>query len=232
MSDPKRARTWALTVGFHALMWFGLWLMISASASYWELGDAHPFILEKLPLAQPALFRAALYVHVPSALLALPLCLLLLSQTLRRRYPRVHRWLGRITGLLVLLLVVPTGAYLALFAQGGWLTTFGFWLTGGITFVAMCRSIMSARAGQLVAHRRFSAHVVAQLSVAVVSRLLLIAAELGELYGEWTYLASLWVPVLACAWLAELVTSSPRRPHSKGSRHDEMVSSTQLNPLR
>ena len=57
---------------FYTLMGAGLWLMFSASSSYLEFGDAHPFFLEKLPLAHPKLWLVALYVHVPTALLSLP----------------------------------------------------------------------------------------------------------------------------------------------------------------
>src|SRR5262245_22980058 len=106
-------------LGFYALMCAGLWLMLSASTSYLDLGETHPFFLEKLPLARPDWWLFALYAHVPSALLALPACLVLLIARVRVRWPRFHRWLGRVTGLLVLAAVVPSGMYLALFAQGG-----------------------------------------------------------------------------------------------------------------
>jgi uncharacterized membrane protein len=197
-------------LGFYALMGVGVWLMWSASTSYLELGEAHPFFLEKLPLARPQLWLGALYAHVPGALLSLPACLVLLVGHVRRRWPRFHRWLGRVTGLLILCVVVPSGMYLALFAQGGLSSTLGFWLTGAITFVAMVRSIKSARARDMKAHRRFSTHVVAQLSVAVLSRFLLAGAELLGLYDEWVYVAALWLPVLGCALVAELLTGPHR----------------------
>lgn len=200
---------WGVTLGrlaFYALMSVGMWLMLAASASYLELGRAHPFFLEKLPLAHPKLWLTALYVHVPCALFALPACLVLLVRRVRTRWPRFHRCLGRTTGVLVLCAVVPSGMYLALFAQGGAISTLGFWLTGLITFVAMVKSIQSARAKNMRAHRRFSSHVAAQLAVAVLSRLLLVGAETLGLYREWVYIAALWVPVIACALVAELVT--------------------------
>jgi uncharacterized membrane protein len=219
-------------LGFYALMGAGVWLMLSASTSYLELGEAHPFFLEKLPLAHPKLWLGALYVHVPSALLSLPACLVLLVPRVRSRWPRLHRWLGRATGLLVLGAVVPSGMYLALFAQGGLITTLGFWLTGTIAFVAMLKSIQSARATQMRAHRRFSTHVAAQLAVAVVSRFLLAGLETVGLYGEWVYIAALWVPVVGCALVAELLTR-PHRPSSslKGSRHEEFVAAPHLDAL-
>jgi uncharacterized membrane protein len=201
-------------IAFHAMMWSGLWLMLSASASYLELGDTHPFFLEKWPLAHPSWWLAALYIHVPSALFSLPACLVLLLGSVRRRFPRFHRWLGRVTGAVIVLAMVPSGMYLALFARGGWISTSGFWLTGAITFVAMVKSIQAARAGDMRRHRRFSAHVMAQLSVAVVSRALLVAADAAELDGTWVYVAALWVPVLGNALVAELWT----RPRSARSR--------------
>lgn len=219
-------------LSFYALSAFGMWLMLTASLSYLELGDEHPFFLEKLPLAQPRLWLGALYVHVPSALFSLPACLVLLMRRMRTRWPRFHRWLGRVTGALVLLAVVPSGMYLACFAQGGLLSTIGFWLTGLITFVAMIKSITSARARDMRAHRRFSIHVVAQLSVAVFSRFLLLAAELSEHYADWTYAAALWLPVVVCALVAERV-AAPRRliSSTKGSRHEKTVPVPRLDAV-
>ncbi len=238
-------RRWGAALGrpaFYGTMALGIWLMLSASASYVELGRSHPFFLEKLPMAQPDLWLGALYLHVPSALLSLPACLLLLSHRVRRRAPVFHRWLGRVTGVLVLLAVVPSGMYLALFAQGGWITTLGFWLTGAIAFVAMIKSIRSARARDMRSHRRFSTHVAAQLAVAVVSRFLLVAAESAGLYAEWVYVAALWLPVIGCAAVAELLTgpglslvrSAEERltAPSKGARHESLVATSRLDAVR
>jgi hypothetical protein len=223
--------TWGtgfLRLAFFSLMGLGTWLLFEASASYVELGQEHPFFLEKLPLARPQLWLTALYVHVPAALFSLPACLVLLSKGVRKRLPRAHRWLGRVTGAAVLLAVVPSGLYLAFFAQGGLITTLGFWLTGVIAFVAMVKSIAAARARDFKAHRRFSTHVAAQLSVAVFSRVLLVGAEQIELYSEWVYIVALWFPVIACAVVAELLTSGFR---SKGFRHENVVAGSALDAV-
>lgn len=219
-------------VGFYGVMALGAWLMLSASISYWELGASHPFVVEKLPLRHPLWWRSALYVHVPSALLALPACLVLLARPVQRRFPRVHRWLGRAVGALVLLAVVPSGMYLALQAQGGWPSTLGFWLTGALTFVAMLKSIQSARRRDMRAHRRFSAHVAAQLGVAVLSRFALVGAEAFGLYGDATYVLALWIPVLASAAIAELATRAPSLPTLKGARHEKIVAIARVDPVR
>jgi len=226
--------TWGtglLRLAFFALMAVGTWMLFEASTSYVELGQEHPFFLEKLPLARPQLWLTALYVHVPAALFSLPACLVLLSNSVRKRLPRAHRWLGRVTGGVVLLAVVPSGLYLAFFAQGGLITTLGFWLTGLIAFGAMVKSIQAARARDFKAHRRFSTHVAAQLSVAVFSRLLLVGAEQIELYSAWVYIAALWFPVIACAVVAELLTGSRSRSRSKGARYEEVVAGPALDAV-
>jgi uncharacterized membrane protein len=218
---------------FYGLMCVGVWLMLESSTSYLDLGELHPFFLEKLPLAHPKWWLVSLYAHVPSALFCLPACLLLLVQRVRVKVPRLHRWLGRVTAVLLLFVVVPSGMYLALFAQGGWVTTLGFWLTGLITWVCMILSVQRARAGDMKSHRRFSTHVVAQLSVAVLSRFFLVAMEEAELYSEAAYVAALWVPVIGCAVVAEVLTG-PRRwsSRSKGVRHEALVTVSTLDALR
>jgi uncharacterized membrane protein len=223
----------ALRVIFSGLMCVGVWLMLESSASYLELGELHPFFLEKLPLAHPKWWTVSLYAHVPSALFCLPACLVLLVQRVRVKVPRLHRWLGRVTAVLLLLVMVPSGMYLALFAQGGWVTTLGFWLTGLMTWVAMVLSVQRARAGDMKSHRRFSTHVVAQLSVAVLSRFFLVAMEEAELYSEAAYVAALWVPVIGCAVVAEVLTG-PRRGSSrtKGVRHEALAAVSTLDPVR
>ncbi len=226
---------WSRALGravFYGLMGVGLWLMVSASGSYLELGDSHPFYLEKLPLAQPTWWLGALYVHVPTALFSLPACLVLLSTRVRTRLPKLHRWLGRITATLIVFAVVPSGFYLACFAQGGLPSTLGFWLTGAITLVAMIRSVITARAGDMKSHRRCSTHVIAQLAVAVFSRFLLVAVEEVGLYSEWAYIAALWIPVVGGAFVVEVLTGPRLSRHSKGSRHETHALGSPLAALR
>lgn len=218
--------------GVRAAMGLGVLLMASASVSYVELGEAHPFYLEKLPLARPTLFLWALYAHVPSALCALPACLALDSHTMRERAPRAHRWLGRLTALVVLLLVTPSGLYLAQFAQGGLLTTLGFWTTGLVAAGAMMAAVREARAGRFASHRRFASHVTAQLSVAVLSRVLLFAAEALELYRPWVYVAALWLPVLGALVGVEWLRAPHRALQMKGTRHEALTAARRVDAVR
>ena len=201
-------RAWMLGLGLGALMigW--------ASRMYFDANEVSPFMIEKLPLPHEDLWLAALKVHVVTASFALPACLLL---SLKRmlRVPRTHRWLGRVTGMVVLAGLVPSGLYLSLFAKGGAPATVGFALSGLIVAVAMVQGIRRARAKDYVGHRRCALHVLAQLSVAVTSRTLLNLLDAVGIDPAPAYLFALWTPVLASVGFVEAYIS--RRPHRRNS---------------
>jgi hypothetical protein len=185
-----------------------------ASRVYFASNELAPFVIEKLPLPHEQLWLAALKVHVVAAAFALPACLLL-SWKRMLRFPRTHRWLGRATGAVVLAALVPAGLYLSLFAKGGAPATVGFAVSGLIVAFAMVRGVRRARAKDYVGHRRCMLHVLAQLSVAVTSRTLLILFDAVGIDPDTAYLVALWVPVLASLGFVEVYVA--RRPHRRKS---------------
>ena len=207
----------------------GLWLLALAAGSaaiaygslvYFDAEELPPFVIEKLPLPMEDLWLFALKAHVVAAAFALPACIIL-SLKVMLRYPRVHRWLGRATGAAVLFALAPSGFYLSLFAKGGIASTLGFALSGVIVVVAMVKGIATARRGDYVAHRRFTLHVLAQLSVAVTSRALLFALDAANVDPDRAYLFSLWAPVLLSALAVELLVS--RRNPTRRKHHEAVV---------
>jgi uncharacterized membrane protein len=191
------------------VMLLGAALIAVSSLPYLDFQQLPPFMIEKLPLRFPRLWLFSLRVHVFSAVISFPLCLLLMTRTLQRR-PPWHRWLGRVTGLVILLALVPTGMVLAMDAKGGAIVSAGFLLSGLIVLVAMAHGILAARRRDFVAHRRDLYHVVAQMSVAVTSRALMIGLDMLEWEPELAYVVALWVPVLASAGVAELLARRVR----------------------
>ncbi len=193
-------------------------LIAYGSLVYFDAEELPPFVIEKLPLPAEELWLFALKAHVVAAAFALPACIIL-SLNVMLRYPRVHRWLGRVTGGVVLVALAPSGFYLSLFAKGGLPATLGFALSGVIVVVAMVKGVTTARARDFAAHRRFAWHVLAQLSVAVTSRALLFALDAVNVDPDGAYLFSLWAPVVGSALAVELLI--PRRTRRKN--HEAVV---------
>jgi uncharacterized membrane protein len=186
-------------------MLVGSALITAASLAYFELDSLPPFVIEKLPVRFESLWLGSLRVHVASALLSFPLCLLLMTRSLQRR-PAWHRWLGRFSGMLVLFALVPSGIVLAFDAKGGMLITAGFLLSAAIVAGCMANGVLAARRRDFGSHRRMMRHVVAQMSVAVSSRALIVGLDALGIDPDVSYVVALWGPVLLSAGIAELVS--------------------------
>lgn len=183
----------------------GCALIAAASLVYFDAETVPPFVIEKLPVRFETLWLVSLRLHVASALASFPLCLLLATRTLQRRLT-LHRWLGRTTGVLVLLALVPSGVVLSFDAKGGPAVTAGFLLSAAIVAGCMVLGILAARRRQLVAHRRAMRHVVAQMSVAVTSRAMLMALDARGVDPDIAYVVALWLPVLGSAAVAQVLS--------------------------
>jgi hypothetical protein len=203
-------------------MLLGSLLMTWVSLPYFDFGTLPPFMLEKLPLKFERLWLASLRIHVASALLALPLCLFLMTRFLQRR-PAWHRFLGRVTGALLLVALVPTGVVLALDAKGGALVTAGFLLSGALVAGCTVVGVLSARRRDFTLHARMMRHVVAQMSVAVTSRVLIVVLDIVGMEPGVAYVVALWGPVLLSAAVAELVSVrfSPKLLYLERIRRDD-----------
>jgi uncharacterized membrane protein len=161
-----------------------------------------PFVIERLPERFASIWLAALRVHVAAALPSLPLCLALTTRWLQRR-PAWHRALGRVAGGLLLFALVPSGVVLAFHAKGGPAVTAGFLVSGAIVASATARGVLAARRRDIASHRRAMQHVVAQMSVAVTSRALLLGFDALGVDPDLAYVVALWGPVVASAAIVE-----------------------------
>jgi len=199
------------TRGFLLLMLLGSVFITITSLPYFDFETLPPFVIEKLPLRFEALWLAALRIHVAAAALSFPSCLVLMTRASQRRV-RFHRWLGRFTGTVVLFALVPSGTVLAFDAKGGSLVTLGFLLSALVVASAMVVGVQAARRRDLLLHAHAMRHVLGQMSVAVVSRAMIVGLDAVGLDPEIAYVVALWVPVLASVAVVEWLS---RRPASK-----------------
>src|SRR5262245_43108991 len=154
-------------------MWIGSALITASSVAYFDFATLPPFVIEKLPVRFETLWLASLRIHVATASLSFPLCLLLMTRWLQRR-PTWHRSIGRVASGLVLVALVPSGIVLAFDSKGGGAVTSGFLLSAAIVAGCTVLGVTAARRRDLVLHRRAMQHVLGQMSVAVASRALIV----------------------------------------------------------
>jgi uncharacterized membrane protein YozB (DUF420 family) len=190
---------------FLVVMLVGSALITASSLAYFDFDTLPPFVIEKLPVRFESLWLASLRIHVAAASLSFPLCIVLMTRAIQRR-AAWHRRIGRVTGILVLFALVPSGIVLAFDAKGGNVVTAGFLLSAAIVAGAMVYGIRAARRRDFVSHRRAMRHVVGQMSVAVVSRAMIIGLDAMGIDPDFSYVVALWGPVLTSALVVELIS--------------------------
>ncbi|MEU5695492.1 DUF2306 domain-containing protein [Actinosynnema sp. NPDC020468] len=163
--------------------------------------------------AQPTWVQVVLYVHMICSGTALLLSPVQLSSRVRRRTPRTHRVVGRITfGALVG--GGTAGALLAPFSVAGALGTAGFGLLAVLSVVFPVLGLRSALRGDLAQHRRWMIRAFALIYAGVMLRLglIVVVASTGWDFDRAYLLMPFgsWVPNLLVAEFV-LWRSSARR---------------------
>lgn len=200
----------------------GTSLVVFSSVPYVLLGGEHPFLYERPHLTANTLWRGTLALHVASGIFSLPAGAFLLSRRALRRWPVLHRGLGRAYVYVLLSVMVPTGSILAFFAKGGWLAGSGFFLSG--VFAASCAiaGVSSATERRVSDHRYWMLRAYGQLASAITFRVAHVVLQLTPMAYEDLYAASLWVSVLGNALAIEAwIAWSQAKPSRVLARHIE-----------
>jgi uncharacterized membrane protein len=139
----------------------------------------------------------------------------LLRKSTTRRYVRMHRWVGRVY-LVGVLVGGLGGLYMAPLAYGGLSTRVGFSLLAGLWLFTGGMAYARIRAKQIEAHRQWMIRNYALTFAAETLRLWLIGlqalADVPQLEAYLTVAWLSWVPNLLIAeWIVDR-TSRPRRP--------------------
>jgi hypothetical protein len=147
----------------------------------------------------------AFYAHIVSGPIALLLGLILIGERFRVRFPAWHRNLGRAQVVCVLLLVAPSGLFMARFAAAG--PAGGAGLAALAVSTAACASFgaRSAIRRRFVDHRRWMWRCFLLLCSAVVLRLIGGFAGVVGVSAPWYDPAANWA-----SWIAPIVAFEVR----------------------
>ncbi len=145
-------------------------------------------------------YQWAFYAHITSGPLSLVLGMMLLSERTRRHFPTWHRVLGRIQTVNVLLLVTPSGLWMAGYAETGFVAGFGFGTLAIVTGCCMAFGWRAAVQRRFPSHQRWMERCFALLCSAVVLRFIGGSATLLQVAWPWLYPISAWA-----SWLVPLI---------------------------
>ena len=171
-------------------------------------------------------YQWAFNVHVVAGPLSLLSGLALLSQRVRRRWPMWHRRVGQAHVLAVLLLVAPSGLWMAGYAETGIIAGTGFATLAVATGVTAAMGWRAALRRRFDLHRRWMHRCYALLCSAVVLRA--IGGLSTVLSANWTYPYAAWLCwllPLAALEAVHLSSQRSRRRQSSTSRGVRRVDS-------
>lgn len=142
----------------------------------------------------------AFYMHLVAGPVSLVLGTLLVSDRFRRIAPAWHRRLGRVQAACVLLLLVPSGLWMAWYAESGAVAAAGLGSLAIATAACMLLGVKAAVERRFAEHERWMGRTYMLLLSAVVIRLIGGAASVAGLDALWLYPLSTWA-----SWLVPLV---------------------------
>ena len=153
----------------------------------------------------------AFFAHVIFAPVALALVPFQLWQGLRNRRPIVHRVLGRLYGLAILI-SGASGLWLAANTMAGPVAAFGFGLLAVLWLGITGRGISLAIRGDRVAHRRWMIRSIALTLAAVTLRIQIPMGMMLDIPFDTAYPAIAWLCWVPNLIVAEMILRWPRRP--------------------
>jgi hypothetical protein len=161
------------------------------------------------------------YTHLISGPVSLILGTILISERFRAWAPKWHRRLGRIQGLCVLLLVAPSGLWMARYAMTGAVAGAGLGALAIATAACVALGWRAAVRRRFADHRRWMWRTFLLLCSAVVIRLIGGLATVTGFDALWLYPASTWL-----SWLAPLAVYEANRLFRPIERHATLSSAT------
>jgi len=154
--------------------WFwlavGCMLLFFTTTVYLSFRDDIHFLLSKPDLVHHVIWRPVFYVHVVSGMLCIAVGPFQFLPFLRKKYVKLHRNLGKVYVMAILLFAAPTGLYMAFFANGGFWSAAGFFVLSLLWWASTFLALRYIKQGDVARHRQFMAYSFALTFSAVTLR--------------------------------------------------------------
>ena len=155
------------------------------------------------------------YAHIAAGPVCLLMGLILVGDRFRVRFPKWHRFLGRIQVASILLLLAPSGLWMAFYAAGGTIAALGFALLAISTGTCAALGWRAAVQRRFARHRRWMSRTFLLLCSAVTLRLLGGLATVAGVHCEWFDPLASWACWIAPLAAFELSGLRSRRNHRR-----------------
>jgi uncharacterized membrane protein len=146
--------------------------------------------------------NVGIYAHIFASAVAICLGPFQFLASIRRRFVRLHRWMGRVYLGIGVLVGGLAGLYMATFAFGGIVSKLGFAMLAVLWLYTGLRAFLAIRRGEVTEHRRWMVRNFSLTLAAVTLRILLPASQIAGMPFEVAYPAIAWL-----CWVPNLLVA-------------------------
>ncbi len=154
-------------------------------------------------------YQWAFYTHILTGPITLIFGMLLLSDRFRIRFRRWHSRIGKVQVTLILLLLVPSGFWMAFYAQSDLTVKLGFATLSIVTGLSAALGWWFAVHRNFPLHRLWMQRCYVLLCSAVVTRVVGGALLTSGVEREWTNALPAWINWIIPLALFEIISRSP-----------------------
>lgn len=187
-------------------------LMLNLSLPYFSSRYDVDFLLTKQKIIHLKHWRYAFYTHISLSIFSMLAGLTQFSNFILKRYRKVHRLMGYIYVVDVILLAGPSGLIMALYANGFTITKVSFVILSLLWILFTLIAFIKIKKGDIVAHKQWMIRSFSLTLSAVSLRLLaLILPHFIHLEGKMEYNIISWSSWTINLLLAELIILNSER---------------------
>jgi hypothetical protein len=143
-----------------SLLWYGVllffaYLMLLITLQYIPARRDAAFLLIKQDVVGMFHYRVAFFAHVYTGMFVLVSGILQFPGYIRKRFPAVHKWSGRIYAGGIILIAGPAGLIMGFYGNGGWISQTAFCILAVLWIISTFRGVAAARARHIAVHKRW-----------------------------------------------------------------------------
>jgi hypothetical protein len=184
---------------------FFSFLLSHNAVLYFTHGGEYGILPEKAIARQDVIWNLAFYLHLPAGILCLLSPIFLFARRFFKKGLELHRTIGKMYVWVTLLVVCPTGMYLALYAKGGFITQAGFMLQGVLLAFFTYRGYAAITEGDRTAHLNFMVRSYAVVTVVLSFRVFHILFFFLKIPYQDNYAISQWLGLSGNLLAAEVL---------------------------
>lgn len=223
MIQPKILSRSLILILWIPIVFFSV-LLAHNAILYFTHGGEYGILPEKIAARKDPVWNFAFYLHLPTGIFCLlsPFFLFarrFLGRPIRFRYFSrpldLHQIIGKVYVWITLVLVCPTGMYLALYAKGGLITQVGFMIQGILLGVFTYNGYRAGLRGDKTNHVANMIRSYAVTTVVLSFRFLHIFFFLLKIPYQDNYAISQWLGLSFNMLLAEVIIALKPQPSLK-----------------